>query len=169
MLIRQTKPEDLQSVMEIYAYAREFMKEHGNPRQWALRGWPPQALIEKDIKVGRSYVCVDDESGDVMGVFYYDAGVDIEPTYAVIEEGAWKDPSAYGVVHRIAAAEGTRGVGRFCIEWAYSQCGHLRIDTHPDNKVMQSLVKKMGFEYCGIIHVTEDNDPRFAYERVRTS
>ena len=55
---------------------------------------------------------------------------------------------------------------RACIEWAFAQCGHLRIDTHPDNTVMQDLLAKTGFTRCGVIHVVEDDNPRFAYERV---
>lgn len=57
-------------------------------------------------------------------------------------------------------------IGAFCINWAYEQCKHLRIDTHEDNVVMQNLVKKLGFKYCGIIHIKEDNDPRLAYEKI---
>ena len=58
-----------------------------------------------------------------------------------------------------------KGIGAFCINWAFEQCGHLRIDTHGDNVVMQNLVKKLGFVHCGTIYVTEDNDPRLAYEK----
>ncbi len=29
------------------------------------------------------------------------------------------------------------GIGAFCIDWAFSKCGNLRIDTHGDNIVMQ--------------------------------
>ena len=100
----------------------------------------------------------------VVAVFFYIAGADIEPCYAGIEDGAWLDPSPYGVVHRIASDGSVKGAGSFCIRWAYEQCGHLRIDTHPDNRVMQGLLAKLGFRRCGIIHVVEDNDPRYAYE-----
>ena len=58
-----------------------------------------------------------------------------------------------------------KGVGTFCISWAYGQCGHLRIDTHGDNTVMQNLVRKLGFVHCGTIHVEEDDAPRLAYEK----
>ena len=34
MEIRKTKAEELDKIMEIYAYARRFMEEHGNPNQW---------------------------------------------------------------------------------------------------------------------------------------
>ena len=95
-------------------------------------------------------------------------GKDIEPHYLDIEEGAWRDESPYGVVHRIAADGSEKGVGTFCIQWAYEQCGHLRIDTHGDNTVMQNLLKKLGFVHCGTIYVEEDNDPRLAFEKSST-
>jgi len=164
MKIRHAMPEDLDTIMQIYAYARSFMAQTGNPRQWGATCWPPRDLIMQDIDIGKSYVCTD-EAGKICAAFYYDFGQDIEPCYRDIEEGSWKDPSPYGVVHRIASAEGTRGAGTCCLDWAFAHSGHLRIDTHPDNRVMQAFLKKQGFTYCGIIHVEEDDDPRFAYEK----
>ena len=41
---------------------------------------------------------------------------------------------------------------------------HLRIDTHENNKVMQHLILKNGFEKCGIIYV-DDGSPRVAFEK----
>ena len=151
-------------MMEIYAHARAFMAAHGNPNQWGPNQWPPEELIRRDIREGNSYVC-DDERDRVIGTFFFVQGEDIEPTYREITDGAWKDDSPYGVVHRIAADGSQKGIGTFCISWAYARCGHLRIDTHGDNTVMQGLLGGMGFVRRGIIHVTEDNDPRFAYER----
>ena len=166
MVIRNTKPEELDEVMGIYAHARQFMAEHGNARQWGPTSWPPRELIEKDIEVGKSHVCVTDD-GRTAAVFFFDFGQDVETTYAVIEGGSWLSGEPYGVVHRIASAGIVPGAGTACIEWAFAQCGHLRIDTHEDNYVMQRLLKKLGFTYRGIIYVHEDNDPRLAYERVR--
>lgn len=163
MEIRKTRMEDLDTVMEIYAGARQFMVETGNPRQWAARNWPPRELICRDIDQGRSFVCVD--GGEITAVFYYEYGHDIDPTYRVIEDGVWLGEDTYGVVHRIAA-RGGRGAGRFCIQWAFDQCGHLRMDTHADNRVMQKVLEGLGFRYCGIIHVAEDTDPRMAFEKM---
>ena len=163
MEIRHTTEQDFDRVMEIYAYARTFMEETGNPNQWGPTNWPPEDLIHEDIRVGKSYVCV--ENGKVIGTFYLNFGEDIEPTYRVIEEGSWKDDSPFGVVHRIAGDGSVPGIGTFCLNWAFEQCGHLKIDTHTDNVVMQNLLKKLGFTYRGIIHVVEDNYPRFAYEK----
>ena len=164
MKIRKTRPEDLDRLMEIYAGARKFMKENGNPKQWGITNWPPEALIREDIRKGNSYVCVND-SDRIIGTFYFVQGPDIEPTYKNIENGKWLDDRPYGVIHRIAADGSEKGIGSFCINWAYEQCGHMRIDTHGDNTVMQKLLGKLGFVHCGTIYVTEDNDPRMAFEK----
>ena len=163
MEIRASTLNDLPDMLRIYAQARAFMAANGNPRQWGPTSWPPEALLRADIAAGHSYVCVSD--GRVVGTFFFDQGPDIEPTYRRIEEGAWQDDSPYGVVHRLARADGAKGVGRACFAWAFSRCPHLRVDTHGDNLPMQRLLSGLGFTRCGIIHVIEDNDPRLAYEK----
>lgn len=164
MEIRKTQMQDLDRVMDIYAGARAFMVATGNPRQWAARCWPPRELILRDIEQGKSYVCTDGDA--ILAVFFYHYGKDIDPTYRRIDDGAWLDDSPYGVVHRIAARAGT-GAGKFCIRWAFEQCGHLRIDTHGDNAVMQKVLAGLGFTRCGIIYIEEDNDPRIAFEKTQ--
>ena len=164
MTVRKSTMQDLERIMEIYAFARQFMADHGNPNQWGPTNWPPESLIRRDLAAGNSYVCLNDR-GKVVGTFFFIQGADIEPTYRDIKDGAWLDDSSYGVVHRIAADGSEKGTGTFCLNWAYSQCGHLRIDTHGDNLVMQRLVKKLGFVHCGTIYVEEDDNPRLAYEK----
>ena len=164
MEIRHTAEADLARVMDIYAHARAFMAAHGNPKQWGPTNWPPEALVRQDIARGKGSVCVHE--GRVVGAFFFDMGRDIEPTYRHIEDGAWLDDSPYGVVHRIASDGSVKGVGAFCIDWAFRQCGHLRIDTHGDNIVMQKLLARLGFRRCGTIYVEEDDFPRFAYEKL---
>ncbi len=164
MNIRHSTMEDLPTIMALYDRARHFMAENGNPNQWGPTNWPPESLIRSDITEGKSYVCIYD--GKIAGTFFYDFGEDIEPNYRVIEDGAWLDDSPYGVLHRLAGSNVTKGVGSACIEWAYSQCGHLRVDTHNDNHIMQNLLRKKGFTHCGTIYVPEDSYPRLAYEKL---
>ena len=161
MEIRKTKTEEFEQVMAIYAYARQFMAEHGNPNQWG-KIKPSKEQVLADIEAGNSYVCV--EEGQIAAVFFYHKGVD--PTYLQIYEGQWLNDKEYGVVHRIASAGTVKGAGSFCLQWAFSQCGNLKIDTHIDNIVMQNTLKKNGFQYCGIIHL-ENGDERLAYQKVR--
>lgn len=163
MEIRHSTPSDLPRMMEIYEYARSFMAQHGNPNQWGPTNWPPEALLRADINQGSSYVCI--HQGRIVGTFFFAQGPDIEPTYRVIEDGGWEDDSPYGVIHRLAGDGSVRGIGSFCLDWAFRQCGHLRIDTHGDNRVMQNLLQRNGFVQRGIIHVVEDPYPRLAFEK----
>ena len=140
------------------------MAEHGNPNQWGPTNWPPEEVIRQDIRSGNSYVCIS-ESGDVIGTFFYIYGRDIEPCYRNITDGEWRTDSPYGVVHRIASDGSEKGIGSFCLNWAFGQCGHLRIDTHGDNRVMQNMLKSLGFVPCGTVYVEEDDYPRIAYEK----
>ncbi len=159
MEIRKTKPEELDIVMEIYAYARKFMAETGNPNQWG-NAKPKREWLEQDIAEGNSYVCI--ENGMIAAVFFYKYGKD--PTYAKIYEGEWINDRSYGVVHRIASAGIVKGAGSYCLRWAFEQCGNLKIDTHHDNVVMQNTLQKNGFSYCGIIYL-EDGEQRMAYQK----
>ena len=47
---------------------------------------------------------------------------------------------------------------------SYRELRCMRIDTHKDNKTMQRLILKNGYEYCGIIFV-EDGTERLAFEK----
>ena len=162
MLIRKTTPEDLPRLLEIYESARSFMAKSGNPAQWG-NAWPPTSLLERDIQSGHSYACLHDRR--IVGTFFFNFGKDIEPTYAVIIDGKWQNDGPYGVIHRLAGDGSVKGIGAYCINWCYEQCCHLRVDTHPDNQVMQRLLTKLGFKRCGIIHVMQDNMPRIAFEK----
>lgn len=163
MIIRHSTTEDLDQIMKRYEYARHFMAEHGNPNQWGPTNWPPKDLIRSDISQGCSYVCVHEDR--IAGTFFFRQGED--PSYRTIENGAWLDHSPYAVIHRLAGDGSAKGIGSFCIEWAFAQCAHLRMDTHGDNYVMQNLLKKNGFVRCGTIYVEEDRFPRLAYEKIR--
>lgn len=167
MLIRKSTELDFDRIMAIYKRARKYMAGHGNPNQWGPTNWPPAALIHNDIKDGNSYVCVNGK-GTVIGTFFFIQGEDIEPTYRQISDGSWIEDSPYGVIHRLAGDGSEKGIGAFCINWAFRQCGHLRIDTHGDNKVVQKIAGNLGFVHCGTIYVEEDNYPRLAFEKIGT-
>lgn len=158
--IRQAEPCHLERIMELYAQARKFMADHGNPTQWPPT-YPPRELVEKDMEEGHMYVCVEEER--IVAVFYYRVGKD--PTYQVIRDGNWLNDREYGVVHRITSDGSVRGAASFCLRWAWEQCGNLRIDTHKNNVVMQNLLKKNGFQYCGIIYVNQEEGERLAYQK----
>ena len=157
--IRTAVLEDLPRIQDIYAYARKFMAETGNPNQWGTTH-PPVETLREDIRQGQLYVAT---AGDTIhGVFMFFLGED--PTYRQIFEGSWLSDAPYGTIHRIAS-DGSGGIFGACLDHCLQITRHLRIDTHHDNVVMQNLVKKLGFKHCGTIYVEEDDYPRLAFEK----
>ena len=157
--VRTAQPADLPRILEIYAYARKFMAEHGNPTQWGTNK-PGEALLRQDIGQQRLQVVASTEQ--IHGVFYFYIGED--PTYGQIRDGAWLSDAPYGTIHRVAA-DGSGGVFGACLQWCLGQTKHLRIDTHANNLVMQHVIEKNGFSRRGIIFV-EDGSERIAFERL---
>lgn len=160
MEIRHTQPDELPVLLDIFAHARRFMAQNGNPHQWGDR-FPTREAVEADIAAGHSYVCLD--GGRIVATFCFSTAG--EPTYRVIREGAWLDDAPYGVVHRIAAAEQGHGAAAYCLEWCLQQCGNIRIDTHRDNKPMQRLLARLGYTYCGLIDLENGRGERLAYQK----
>lgn len=158
--VRSADKKDLNDIMQIYSSAREFMAKNGNPNQWG-KTFPPKELILNDIKTGNLFVI--EQNGIVHGVFAFIIGND--PTYARIENGSWLSCSEYGAIHRVASDGEIHGVLKTAVDYCLTKIKHLRIDTHNDNKVMQSRILKNGFSKCGTIF-TDDGSPRIAYERI---
>lgn len=159
MYIRRSSFSDLDEIMKIYERAQRFMVESGNPNQWK-KGHPSRKMIEEDISLDRSFVCLVDEK--IECVFMYEE--DEDPTYSYIEDGEWPNDRPYGVLHRIASSGNVKGIASFCIAWCYDKCKNLRVDTHKDNIVMQRVIAKNGFSRCGIIYIS-DGTPRIAYQK----
>ena len=158
-MIRPAKTEDLPRILQVYECARSFMCRAGNPTQW-VDGYPQEDLLSHDIALQRLYVV--EENKQICAVFMLCAGPD--PTYAIIEKGAWGKDVPYGVLHRVASNGSLRGVVSRCVAFAAGQYDYLRIDTHADNHPMQKALAREGFTYRGIITVY-DGTPRLAYDR----
>lgn len=161
MEIRKTTENDLPQVLELYEQARNFMREQGNPNQWG-DSYPPKALVMEDIQNQESYVC--EQEGEILGTFYFSRKP--EPDYETIHHGEWLEPQKGGVVHRITAKEGSRGVASFCLNYCLQQCGAIKIDTHRDNIPMQKALLKNGFQQCGIIYLA-DGSERLAFQKIQ--
>ena len=159
MTITKAKYDDLEMIIPIYDYARSFMADNENPNQW-IDGYPSREIIAEDINNDSFYVCKNEEES-IVGAFTFIIGND--PTYENIYSGKWLNDKTYGVIHRLVSNGTTHGITKNCIEWCLKQIHNIRIDTHADNKIMQSLILKIGFEYCGIIH-THNGTERLAYQ-----
>lgn len=175
-VIRMAQEKDKARILEIYAYARNFMAANGNPNQWKNNN-PSKEVIDEDISAGNLYVIeetgtetldgikkgADNENSIVHGVFFFRIGED--PTYKVIERGSRLSDDIYGTIHRVAGDGRIHGVLAMAVQFCEQSINHLRIDTHNDNKIMQHVIEKNGFKRCGIIHVN-DGSERIAYEKL---
>ena len=160
MEIRHAVPQDMNSLLELFAGARRFMAEKGNPNQW-WGGYPTRELLESDMAVQQLYVC--EEAGHIYAAFVMAVGED--STYQVIE-GAWKNDLPYVTLHRIASTGEKRGMVDLIVRWTFEQHANVRGDTHELNLPMRHAFERNGFEYCGTIWV-DDGTPRMAYHKVK--
>ena len=160
-MIRTAKLEDLEEIISVYDFARNFMIESGNPTQWA-GGYPQREMLVDDIDKEQLFVV--EEDGEITGVFAYMGGRD--ETYAYIEDGAWLSDDEYKTIHRVAASKNGKGIMKKICDYCKEDFDNLRIDTHDDNKKMQHLIEKNGFIRCGIIYVY-DGSPRIAYQYIK--
>ena len=159
LTVRKATPRDLERIMEIFEAAKAYMHSHGNVNQWN-GAYPQKELILSEIECGHCYVVCN--ADNIVGTFCLIFGED--STYAVIEDGQWKNEAPYATIHRLASDGSVKGVGHSCIEFSYNLLENLRADTHADNITMQRLLEKEGFVRCGIIHL-KDGAPRIAYQK----
>ncbi len=160
MHIRNAELCDLPALMKLFAGARRFMAQKGNPNQW-WGGYPTEELLTEDIGLKQLYVC--EEDGRLYAAFALIFGED--PTYQKIE-GAWKNSLPYATLHRIASTGERRGMVDDIVRWSFAKQGNLRGDTHELNLPMRSAFERNGFEYCGTIWVA-DGTPRMAYHKTK--
>ena len=159
MLIRPATLADFDDLQAIFARARQFMADTGNPNQWRTT-YPAPELIRKDIAAGATRVCeVDGRIQCVFSVF-----PEGDPCYNEIFDGGWLDDQPYCAIHRVATRGEIPGIAARCLDWCVEEYGNIRIDTHADNAPMQHVLEKLGFARCGRVYFTP-TAPRIAYHR----
>jgi hypothetical protein len=159
--IREAMPTDMAEIMQVMDAAKGIMRQSGNMNQWA-DGYPSEAAITADMEKSGGFVVEDD--GKIVGYFAFLQCP--EPTYNRIYDGKWVDDSLpYHVVHRIASFPDAHGIFGSIMEFCFSHDNNIRIDTHRDNKIMQHVIMKHGFTYCGIIYLLS-GDERLAYQKI---
>ena len=162
MKLRPARRDEAEICYQCIEDARAYHKSLGF-EQWHP-DYPTQQTILDDIAQGIGYAFADE--GGVVG--YCCIIVGEEPAYRVID-GAWKTERPYAVVHRMAFSGSARGGGlsreafrlirAFCLDHGIDA---IRVDTQEENKVMQHILEREGFQYCGLIRF--DGGPKLAYE-----
>lgn len=167
--LEKGKIEDVDQILAIIESAKELLRSQ-NIDQWQ-DGYPDRDTVVSDIEAGNCYVLVYD--GKIAAIGTICLGID--PDYTAID-GTWINSSEeekYASLHRTAISNQFRGKGlsstlilglvKICREIGIND---IRTDTHEDNKVMQYVLKKSGFEYRGIILQKKRNTLRLAYQSI---
>ena len=157
MNIRKAEIGDFSQIISIYAYARGFMRETGNPTQWK-NIYPTDDIVRSDIENGYLHLLFDEEG--IQGVFAFLPEGD--PVYDHIE-GGWLNDKPHAAVHRVASAGKKRGILPACMQYCLSRSDNIKIDTHENNKIMQRGLEKLGFVRCGMITLP-NGELRVAYQ-----
>lgn len=164
MKFRKAHPKEIDEIWEILQFAIQSRKNDGS-QQWQ-DGYPNRDSIVQDLDNDCAYVLADDK-----GVLAYGAVIfDVEPAYNNIE-GKWLSDGDYVVVHRVAAAERSKGMGiatRFFNEvekLSKSKNIHsIKVDTNFDNLAMLRIMEKLGYQYCGEVYFR--GSARKAFEKL---
>lgn len=162
-MIKKAKQKDLSEIIDVIENAHAFLKSQ-EIDQWQTSAYPAPKNISADIEHGVGYVLKQD--GKIAG--YGAAITGCEPAYNQIQ-GKWLNQNQdYVTIHRLAISDQYRGKalgqrffrGVFDTFLAYSD---FRVDTHPDNQIMQHILTKLGFKACGIVMYESE---RAAFQKV---
>lgn len=157
---------DANCILNIIKQAQYYFKEQGI-NQWQ-DNYPNFETVKNDIKSKNGYVLLkgNDVIGTVVVIF------DGDKNYEYIVSGGWISNDEYAVIHRIAVDVSYKGLGLssliiknivgICLDKGIHS---IKVDTHRENISMQRLLKKNGFQYCGIIYL-ENKSERMAFEKI---
>ena len=153
---------DLPQIKEFIRNAQEHLREQGID-QWQ-NGYPDKEILLIDIERQRGYfLCAESQP-----VAYFCLDFDGDALYETLQ-GEWlsKD-TPYAALHRAAMGIKARGKGYGTAlfqqaEELARQAGmkSIKIDTNPENKKMQYLLQKNGFQYCGTVSIEGRDYPAF--------
>ncbi|MFX3618832.1 MAG: GNAT family N-acetyltransferase [Sporolactobacillus sp.] len=157
---------DLSSIMAITDQAKVFLKSQGVD-QWQ-NGYPALGDFEQDIRDQDLFVFkLNDQVAAYAALI---AGPDEH--YKLIEDGEWLNQEGpYYAIHRVAVSEQFRGqqVAQRLFERSldYLRSNHpsvksVRVDTHPENQIMQHVLTKVGFKRTGNVYM---EGLRYGYEQ----
>ncbi len=162
MKLEYLKEEMIDDAYSIIEDAIAFLAEQ-KIDQWQ-DNYPNKNTLIVDINNKSAFVLVDDE-GDLLA--YASISLDKEILYEEID--TWKCNNTYAILHRTAVNANYRNMGIFkslineislYLKTLNVSC--IRIDTHPDNKIMIKSLQSCGFIEVG--SMIYDQGLRLAFE-----
>ncbi len=163
--MRPAQKSDIKDIMMIIEATQAQFKLEGLD-QWQ-KGYPNTDTIDRDIQNGNAYVL--EEDGAVLAYLY--CAVEKDDAYGMIRFGKWLNDDPYAVIHRLVVDPKQRKQGLAVrlmeaveLMLQQSNVSNIRIDTHPNNKAMLSLLEKSQFTYCGQVLVVDGM--RYAFQKI---
>lgn len=168
MYIKKAQLQDYERIMKILKDGRNQLAEKGID-QWQ-GDYPNPQHVKEDVKNGYAYLVHSDDD-ETVGTFT----ILPAPDHAYDElDGDWlKDTDHYLTIHRVAIHSDHAGKGYASqlfesvidyIKTNRTDIESIRIDTHEDNKAMQHLITKSGFQRVGTLHgVYRPNETSYVY------
>lgn len=160
--IRNSTPQDIDSIFKFYKFATDFQKAK------SVVSWPEfdRKLIEQELKEHRQWKMV--------------AGRDIACVWATtfddpdIWEERNEDPAVY--IHRIATNPDFRGQNlvRYIVHWAVEYAiannkNFVRLDTVGENKGLIEHYTRCGFEFLGLKKLSDTSGLPAHYDKATVS
>lgn len=165
--IEKAQIKDLNSILAITKDALNAMKAM-NFHQWD-ENYPNKIIFQKDIEARELYVYK--EYDEILGFICINESFEPE-LYRQISFNQNYDKKAF-YLHRLAVKQSAKGKGiarkllNFCEDFAIKHHKtSLRADTHSKNLPMNSLFKKLNFNFCGNFNIDSHPEPFFAYEKL---
>ena len=162
--LEQAKMEDIEIAMDIINDGKKYLRQQGI-EQWQT-GYPDIENIKQDIIYNRGYFVAEGNNK----LAYMCVDFEGEPAYKNIK-GEWKNNGTYAVIHRLAVSSQKVGKGLsdsiiYLIEQLCKQNGiySIRADTDNENKIMQHILQKNGFLYCGTVWFVDSD--KLAFEKI---
>ncbi len=162
--LEQAKMEDIEIAMDIINDGKKYLKQQGID-QWQT-GYPDRENIKEDIIAKRGYFVKNDNNK----LAYMCVDFEGEPAYKNIK-GAWQSNATYAVIHRLAISKQNVGSGlsNVIIQLVEKLCKQkgvdsIRVDTDNANKIMQHILQKNSFVYCGTIWF--EGSDKLAFEKI---
>ena len=150
MEIRQAFPNEIGAIMTVIESARTALAEAGSTQWQGADGYPTEETIFDDVLNGQAYVGIVD--GQIV-------------SYAAVKH----HNKRYITFHRIAVlSEFTgQGIAQTFIQGLIegTDAHDFRCDTHEKNTVMQHILEKLGYVYCGKVPIDGE---RLAYQKIKT-
>ena len=162
---RRACVEDIPPILQIFREGQAFLQAQNVP-QWRPGTEPTIKEAEAAVQTEQGYVLTVEDT--VAAFIMLVPGPDGSPP---LSQGEWPGRDEdYVALHRVAVSANMRGMG-LCsklLEAAIEQgikLGYraVRIDTHPDNQIMQRAILRVGFQQVGVMELSIPYGTRLVY------